>query len=439
MRELGKGGYGVVHKAIDLESGEAIALKRIRSDRPWSKEAWAKVRSEVAVLSAVTSEHTVQVSAFGLWESSLYLAMEFIDGPDLLQIIEEHAMRQEVVPLHRALTILRQVAAGLGAAHARGIIHDDIKPANIVIEARSGRPVLIDFGLAAHQDELASKDRVIRGTPAYMAPERFLPVPRGSDLAVRSDLYALGCTAFELLTGRMPFDSTSLDEMRDFHRHSPRPDLSWARPELGELARVVARAMAINPADRFGSCEEFIAALAGASPGATRTREPAPRVEVAQPPPKRVAPGAPGSTVVRILIVDDDPLFRRIATRCAQLAFFRCEVQVQSADNGEAALAQAEQGAPDLLLLDYWMPGLNGLEVLTRLRELPGGHASRVLVVSGDPLQREVWRFRVLGVKDFLTKPVDFQELTTTIAALASREGLRREPRQRRTIPAGEE
>jgi serine/threonine-protein kinase len=435
---LGEGSYGVVHKAIDLETGEAIALKRIRSDKPWSKEAWAKVRSEVAVLSAATSEHIVKVFAFGLWESSLYLAMEFLDGPDLLQIIEEHAARQEFIPQHRALTILRQIAEGLGAAHARGIIHDDIKPANIVIESRSGRPVLIDFGLAAHQHELASKDRVIRGTPAYMAPERFLPVPRSSDLAIRSDIYALGCTAFELFTGRVPFDSGSLEEMRDFHRHSPRPDLSRTRPELGELARIVARAMAINPADRFGSCEEFAAALADIAPGSTRTREPPPlQAEATRPPSGRLA-STPGSTAVRILIVDDDPLFRRIATRCAQLAFFRCEVQVQSADDGEAALALAERGTPDLLLLDYWMPGLNGLEVLTRLRELPGGHGSRVLVVSGDPLRREVWRFRVLGVKDFLTKPVDFPQLTATIAALASREGLRREPRRRRTILSGE-
>jgi serine/threonine-protein kinase len=435
LREIGSGGGGTVHKAIDIESGAPVALKMTRSDAPWSKEVWAKVRAEVDLLSVVTSEHTVKIYAFGLWGNAIYLAMEFIDGPDMLRIIEEHSSRGELVPLTRAIAILRQIAEGLGAAHAQGIIHDDIKPANIVIEARSGRPVLVDFGLAARQDDLATSDRIIRGTPAYMAPERFLPVPRTPDLAIRSDIYALGCTAFELLSGRVPFEASSFEDMYDRHRHGPRPRLASRRPGLDELSRVVERAMASDPAERFASCEAFVTALLDATPAS----EPLSRRPILFPEPRNDLPTLDGSAPLRILIVDDDPLFRRVAMRCAQLAFFRCAVQVRSADSGEAALELATRCPPDLLILDYLMPGLNGLEVLTRLRELPGGHACRVLVISGSSLLDEAWRFQVLGVKDFILKPVDFQALTATITALASREGLHRKMPARGPLSLGED
>jgi CheY-like chemotaxis protein len=268
-----------------------------------------------------------------------------------------------------------------------------------------------------------------------MAPERFLPVPRTPDLAIRSDIYALGCTAFELLSGRVPFEASSFEDMYDRHRHGPRPRLASRRPGLDELSRVVERAMASDPAERFASCEAFVTALLDATPAS----EPLSRRPILFPEPRNDLPTLDGSAPLRILIVDDDPLFRRVAMRCAQLAFFRCAVQVRSADSGEAALELATRCPPDLLILDYLMPGLNGLEVLTRLRELPGGHACRVLVISGSSLLDEAWRFQVLGVKDFILKPVDFQALTATITALASREGLHRKMPARGPLSLGED
>lgn len=428
IRELGRGGGGVVYKALEIESRNPVALKMIRSDRPWDKDAWGKMRGEVAALSVATSEHTVKIYSFGHWEDSVFLAMEFIDGPDLLQLIAEHAARNERIPLSRAVAILRQVAAGLGVAHASGIIHDDIKPGNIVIESRSGRPVLIDFGLALHADALASGQQVVRGTPAYMAPERFRASPRSAAMAIRSDIYSLGCTAFELLAGFAPFEARSFEEMFSFHRFSPRPDLTAIRPEVGPIAREIARAMAADPSERFASCEEFIAAIDQAS--ALRRSQHGD----AQPPGQLAAPRKhvwddtptiDGSErPVYVLIVDDDPIFRKLAARCAQIAFFKCPVWIKSADSGEAAIEIASKRMPDLVLLDYMMPGLDGLGTLARLREFASGHRARVLVISGNSLHDQAWRFRVLGVEDFMTKPVDFQVLTSTITSLANRVGL---------------
>jgi CheY-like chemotaxis protein len=125
----------------------------------------------------------------------------------------------------------------------------------------------------------------------------------------------------------------------------------------------------------------------------------------------------------RVLIVDDDPVFLKLATRCVELAFFQCPVRIEAASSSEAAIVSAASAMPDLLVLDYSMPGEDGVTTLSRLRAMPGGDRPRVVVVSASVSTVEQWRFKALGVADFVSKPVRFQTLVELIADVAARAG----------------
>ena len=190
------------------------------------------------------------------------------------------------------------------------------------------------------------------------------------------------------------------------------PRVSTIRPELTGFDDALARALAKDPDDRFPTCAEFSAAIAAAG---DRWLEGDP---VARP---RRAPTADAPRGLRVLVVDDDPAFRRFAARAAQLAFYRKPVRIVLAGSGAEALEQARIESPDLILLDFEMPELDGVDTLSRLRVIPGSRWARVVVVSGTAGPKERWRFSVMGVSDFLSKPVDLQTLVETLTAIADR------------------
>jgi serine/threonine-protein kinase len=177
--------------------------------------------------------------------------MEYVSGPSLEEVIAEAANRGQFVPVERALQIVRALADGLSAVHSAGFIHRDVKPTNVLIEESTGRPVLLDFGLARAPARASSKS-IGAGTPWYMAPEQLDDdEARELELSARTDVYALGCTAYEILTASPPFPSCDLDELRDLHLRQVPPPPSAIRPELAPLDAPLARALAKDPADRF--------------------------------------------------------------------------------------------------------------------------------------------------------------------------------------------
>jgi len=160
--QLGKGAMGVVLRVRDIGLDRDVALKLIAPPFIADPSAATRFRREAAALAAIRNEHVVQVYSFGPHEGSFFFAMEYVRGPTLEALMRQHADHGAFVPLHRALTILLQVASGLDAAHHAGIVHRDVKPSNIVIEEHTGRPVLVDFGLA-HRGRLEASEVV--GTP----------------------------------------------------------------------------------------------------------------------------------------------------------------------------------------------------------------------------------------------------------------------------------
>jgi CheY-like chemotaxis protein len=415
-RPLGVGSMGVVHLAWDVDLGREVALKIVHPEYANRSNARDRFRKEAASLAAIRHDNVVQIYAFGAHKDSFFFAMEFVRGATLEAVVSAFAVRRAYVPIHRAITVLLQVASGLAAAHAAGIVHRDVKPSNVLIEARTGRPVLIDFGLAHWARDGAAADSA--GTPAYMAPEQCVPGP-GADAGPWTDVYAMACTSFFVFANRPPFVAPTAPEILGKQMTELAPRLSTLRSELAALDAVVGRALAKVPSGRFATSVDFREALAEA--GAAWII-PAPASDASWPPPPPSETGVVAGTT-RVLVVDDDDAFRRFAARAAQLALFGAPLALAAVGTGAQALASAQRHPPQLVLLDFDMPGLDGLATLSELRALPQGHDARVVVVSGRAGIAERWRFSVLGVTDFVQKPVDLVGLVGVIERIATESG----------------
>jgi serine/threonine-protein kinase len=428
--EIGRGGMGVVYRARDVGLDRLVAVKLLKGDatnqHPHSIKAFQR---EAKLLAAIRDPHVAAIYAFGRHLDGYFFAMEFVDGASLETIILEHTMRKGTVPIYRAVTILRLVAGGLAAAHAAGVVHHDIKPANVVIENDSGRPVLIDFGLATMGPQ--EEADMYGGTPDYLAPEELMRPLERNMWSPRADVYSFGCMMFELFTGKPPFcEAADVQDLFRMHREAPIPSLVEGRPELAPFEPVVRKAMAKDRMQRYPSALALSLAILGATDewrGATERKESTPP---ASSPPPFDATEPPSSAYlpvvrerVRVLAVDDDPDFLRFATRAVQLAFFGVQVEVSMASTGRRALESAERAPPHLVLLDFDMPGLDGLATLSRLRGLVHGEAMRVIVISGRATEDARWRFAVLGVRNFVHKPIQLPDLVTRIQEIAQRSG----------------
>jgi serine/threonine-protein kinase len=396
--------------ARDVALRRRVALKVMAHSR-YDAATIEGFYREASALASVRSEHVAQVHAFGLSQEGCFFTMEFVAGSSLAQVIDEHRKASAQIPKHRGVSVLRQVAAGLSAVHAAGVIHRDVKPSNIVIERDTGRAVLVDFGIAIHTSEVSDDDDdVLHGTPAYMSKEQIVP---GVGLTPLADIYALGCTAFELLTGQLPFRAESVQMLLAKQVSEPAPLVSSLRPDLGFLDAIVSRAMAKDPEDRFESAQALAAALDHAL--FTMTRD-----DLAEVRKTFVQPAVQASAAVRVLVIDDDPVFGVFASRALKAAFgTRADsVAITTVRSGAAALA-LDSALPNLVLLDYHMPGMSGVEVLSVLRERPGGRDLRVIVASGSAGPEALARFALLGVTEFVKKPVDFQAFVARLKDMA--------------------
>ncbi len=409
---LGQGAMGVVYLARDTGLDRLVALKVIAADLASDGATAGRFRKEAQSLATLRNDHVVQVYAYGMHEGACFFAMEYVPGRDLDHIIEEHKKHDARVPLYRALTILRHVAMGLSAVHEKGLVHRDVKPGNIVIEEATGRPVLVDFGLAGGARPASAKETFIGGTPLYMAPEQ---MNAERPITAKADQYALACSAFELLAGVTPFDDPDVTVILRKHLEDPPPPLSRFRPDLAVLDPVFRRALSKRPEDRFDTCPAFISAVENAFNASSMAM---PVVMRSIPPP---ALRESVADVVRVLVVDPDAAFRARAKAAVERAI-PSAVVITAAAGSEAVMATAGRG-PHLLLLDVDMLRQDGVETLSCLRELPGGDQLRVIGFSGQVGPKESWRFSILGVTDFGEKSISEQALTQLVAQVGIRAG----------------
>ena len=269
---LGRGGMGEVYRATHRMLARPAAVKLIRpevlasGDGGTVQTAIARFRREAEVASTLRSPHTVELYDFGVTtDRTLYFAMEFLEGMDLETLVREHGP----VSSARAVHLLRQVCESLEEAHAAGLVHRDIKPANIHVGRlglRHDWVKVLDFGLvksasgAGQGDSLATAAGLTPGTPAYMAPEIALQ----ETVDGRADLYALGCVAYYMLTGRLVFESSTPFQLvaRHIQEQPVPPSERTAGPLDPGLERVVLACLAKRPEDRPASAAELNRMLA---------------------------------------------------------------------------------------------------------------------------------------------------------------------------------
>ncbi len=259
-KQVGRGGFAVVFRALDERLGRPVALKILSPDLASSSpEFRRRFIAESRAAAAVDDPHIIPVYEAGQADGVLFIAMRFVAGGDLRQVLE----REGALPPDRAADFVSPVASALDAAHAAGLVHRDVKPGNILVDARAGRPdhvYLSDFGIVkgAALGSLTGVGSSNLGTPDYMAPEQI----SGEPVDGRTDQYSLACVAVQLLTGTVPFQRDSLPALIYAHLSLPPPSLVALRPDLpAAVDQVVAKAMAKAPPERYESCGDFADAL----------------------------------------------------------------------------------------------------------------------------------------------------------------------------------
>jgi serine/threonine-protein kinase len=248
---LGRGGFGTVYFATDLRTGRQVVIKRLaKGGEPLA------LLNESTVLRRLSHANIVALLDVIEEEGATELVMEYVEGRTLDQIIREHSP-SELMPF--LLRVLPQIASALDYAHGLRIMHLEVKPANIIVE-NDGTTKLIDFGIA----RMITGDRgTFAGTPLYMAPEQWTMAGQDG----RTDQYALGLVAYQLLTGRLPFDGHTMAEIGRKVLYEPPPSPLLFSPELGaRVEDIMRRVLSKNPAHRFSTCSEFAQALIAGLP-----------------------------------------------------------------------------------------------------------------------------------------------------------------------------
>jgi formylglycine-generating enzyme required for sulfatase activity/tRNA A-37 threonylcarbamoyl transferase component Bud32 len=259
-KTLGAGGFAVVYLARDLHLKRRLAVKVLSPDLVSSKTVLERFRREAETVAQLSHPHIVPLHFIGQKDDLLYLAMECIDGGSLADWIE----REGKLPTADVIRIICEVASALNYAHKRGVIHRDIKPQNVLIEADTGRTLVTDFGIArtAEGSSLTASGMLV-GTPTYLSPEQVT----GSPTDHRADIYALGVMSYEMLTGQPPFTGpTPTAVLMKRLSDAPTP-IAKLRPDAPQVLRdVIDGMLAQNPDERFQSGAEIVRALGGATP-----------------------------------------------------------------------------------------------------------------------------------------------------------------------------
>jgi streptogramin lyase/predicted Ser/Thr protein kinase len=280
---VGKGGMSVVYLAEHQRLHRKAALKVLAPELAENESFRDRFLRESEIAAQLDHENVIPIFDAGEADGVLYIAMRYVEGTDLRARLK----RDGALEPARALAILAQVAGALDVAHARGLVHRDVKPANVLL-AGSEHVYLADFGLSKQASSISGLTATGQfvGTVDYVAPEQI----QGDSVDARADEYALGCVLYECLSGEPPFPRSSSIAVLWAHVEDDPPSLVATRPELPEaLDAVMKRALAKNPDERFGSCRELVeAAREVIAPAAVVVPE---QPSVAAPPPDRPVPG----------------------------------------------------------------------------------------------------------------------------------------------------
>lgn len=396
LERIGRGGMGTVYKAHHRALDRFIAIKVLPDFFAEDDHFLVRFQQEARTVARLNHPNILTVFDFGHEAETAYLVMEFVAGGTLADRLGKP------MGLKDAVRLLRPLASALDHAHGRGVLHRDIKPANILIRD-DGTPVLADFGLA-QMAESVNKLTVagtVLGTPEYMSPEQIA----GEPLGPATDRYSLAVVAYEMLTGRAPYQAETPGAVLLSHLQKSMPPMLELVGELSAHAEeVLQKGLAKDPADRFPSASQLVAALTPAA-WPSRLNEESDVAEDCRRQPKTHARTA------RVLVVDDGRANRELIEAC--LAGVDC--QIDSAEDGVSALKAIDSAPPDLVLLDVQMPGMDGYEVCRHIKATHEGRLLPVVMITALDSVGDRVEALASGADDFMSKPVDRVELIARV------------------------
>ncbi len=375
-RILGRGAMGVVYLAQDLFLERQVAVKVLKLKTMRNPEAIERFRREAVTMAHINHPNVVQIYSFGEKDDFYFFVMEHIPGRNLADLVAEYVARNDAMPLDVAIGITAQICAGLGAVHAKGIAHRDVKPANVLLAKDNYRVALTDFGLTSLAP--SSRDRLVEGTPLYLAPERIRTEALSPQNQHLPDIYAIGCIFYELLTGHPPYESDTLVELLDMHLHEEIPRITSERPDLPlYVDAVVQRAMAKDYSQRYPTCDALRMDL-------LHYRMPSSVQKFARPP---------------LVLLDRDTPEGRELHEALQKQFPGLQWLVTS-DPEHAIAATMQEGAQALFIMDD-PRAYSILELCSRLQtaRVP------IFLFLQSPDNSLVFLYRELGVRGVFVKP----------------------------------
>lgn len=374
----------MVFCALDKALERKVAIKLIRtSSRP--DDFRRRFLLEARAMALISHPNVLTIHAFGEHQTHPFIVMELVLGETLAEWFDAQAGMPD---LDAVLSILNQVCLGVSAIHAAGRVHRDLKPSNVLLDHHL-RARVSDFGLAVRSLEGALTREVV-GTPGYIAPEILFAKSGGA--TAQSDLYSLACMAYELLTGRAPFSADDAPDLAALHATAAVPRPSSLRRDLPHaFDQVLLDALAKEPGARTNGVELFRRALIEA------------RNDSLEP--------------VRILVAENDLDFLELLE-----IFLRSEfpgVDIECVSDGQLAIEAFDREPASVVVLDLQMPQFDGMDVTAMLRARASADMVPIIVVSASGGPKE-WRLlSELGADRFLVKPVNLDDLVSTIRRAA--------------------
>lgn len=395
---LGQGGMGAVYLGFDPLIEREVAIKLLPSSLSENETALARFLAEARAVGKLNHPNAIAIYDIGQHEGQYYIVMEYARGGSVSALLE----RKERLPLREAAQIAIDAAQGLQAAHNAGMIHRDIKPENLMLTGE-GTVKLVDFGLAkdlARASEMAiTVAGQMMGTPFYMSPEQI----NGGTIRLRTDIYSLGASLYHLLTGEVPFSGDTITQVLFAHVTAPRPDPCKLNPSLPvACVDIVAKAMAIDPAERYASMQEMIVDLEkmlGRTFVSTSAVSESKTIKADQP-------------SARVLIIEPSKLRAKVTADALRKS--GCQ-HIDSFVNPADAILHAQSQPVDVAIASRQLGESTGEDVLRRIRDEAAPAIPMCILVSSDRPDAMLQRAKLEGTAAYVNKQTSLNELLRAV------------------------